>query len=313
MIIFFYGEDTFRMRQKLRELKEKFVTASLGDTNLAVLDGERITYDEFVRQILAMPFLSKTRLVIVENLLRKAKKDVAEKIPEGFKKMTASTVLVFVEEGIPDRRTALFRKLSKEKVEEFKLLEPESLRRWIKKEVETRGGTIDSAAILKLAEFVGNDLWRMTNEIDKLIAFGPKITHQNIEILVNPQIQANIFNLIDAMAQKNIKLANKELYRLLNSGANELYILTMIIYQYRNLLIIKDLGERLKNTNRWALAKKAGLHPFVIQKSLAVLPKYSLDQLKNVYGILQDFDVRMKTGKIESRVALELLIFKLAK
>jgi len=313
MIIFFYGEDTFRMRQKLRELKEKFVTASLGDTNLAVLDGERITYDEFVRQILAMPFLSKTRLVIVENLLRKAKKDVAEKIPEGFKKMTASTVLVFVEEGIPDRRTALFRKLSKEKVEEFKLLEPESLRRWIKKEVETRGGTIDSAAILKLAEFVGNDLWRMTNEIDKLIAFGPKITHQNIEILVNPQIQANIFNLIDAMAQKNIKLANKELYRLLNSGANELYILTMIIYQYRNLLIIKDLGERLKNTNRWALAKKAGLHPFVIQKSLAVLGKYSLDQLKNVYGILQDFDVRMKTGKIESRVALELLIFKLAK
>ena len=313
MILFFYGEDTYRMRQKLRALKEKFVSASLGDTNLAVLDGERITNDEFVRQILAMPFLAKTRLVIVENLLGKAKKDVIEKIPEGFGKMTASTVLVFVEEGIPDRRTTLFRKLSKERVEEFKLLEPESLRRWIKKEVETRGGTIDSAAILKLAEFVGNDLWRMTNEIDKLIAFDPKITPQNIEILVNPQIQTNIFNLIEAVSQKNIKLANKELYRLLNSGAHELYILTMIIYQYRNLLILKDLVERLKNTNSWTLAKKAGLPPFVVQKSLAVLPKYSLDQLKNIYGALQDFDSQMKTGKIESRVALELLIFKLSK
>src|SRR4030042_2543084 len=140
MIIFFYGEDTFRLRQKLNQLKEKFVSASFGDTNLAVLDGERTTNDEFFPQILAMPFLAKTRLVIVENLLGKAKKDVIEKIPEGFRKMTASTVLVFVEEGIPDRRTTLFKRLSKERVEEFKLLESDQLKRWIKKEVEARGG-----------------------------------------------------------------------------------------------------------------------------------------------------------------------------
>jgi len=318
MILFFYGEDTFRLRQKLKALKEKFVTASLGDTNLAVLDGKTITFDEFIRQILAMPFLAKSRLVIVENIMRGKKSavsgDILEKIPEALVKVPKSTVLVFVEEGVPDRRLALFKKLNQPgQVQEFKLLEPEPLRRWIKKEVENRGGAIDSAVISKLAEYIGNDLWRMTNEIDKLATYNLQLTTENIELLVNPQVQANIFNLIDQTARKNLSQATKELYKLLTHGEHELYILTMIIYQYRNLLIIKDLMERIKSNNRWTLAKKAGLHPFVVQKSLALMPRYSLEELKQIYGRLLDFDVRIKTGKIEPRVALELLIFKLTK
>lgn len=314
MILFFYGQDTFRLRQKLRELKTKFVTASLGDTNLAILDGKSVTFDEFIRQILAMPFLAKSRLVIVENILKDGKKDILEKMPEALVKVPKSTVLVFVEEGAPDRRTAIFKKLNKPgQAQEFKLLEPEPLRRWIKKEVETRGGKIDPQATSKLAEYVGNDLWRMSNEIDKLTTYNKQLTTENIELLVNSQIQANIFNLIDDAARKNLGAATKELYKLLKTGQNELYILTMIIYQYRNLLVIKDLSQRLKPNNRWTLAKKTGLHPFVIQKSLAIMSGYTLEDLKKIYGRLLDFDVRIKTGKIEPRTALELLIFEIAK
>ncbi len=314
MILFFYGEDTYRLWQKLKALKEKFISASLGDTNLAVLDGKTITFDEFIRQILAMPFLAKSRLVIVENILKDGKKDILEKIPEALIKVPKSTVLVFVEEGVPDRRTAPFKKLNQPgKMEEFKLLESEPLRRWVKKEVETRGGAIDSAAISKLVEYIGNDLWRMTNEIDKLTTYNLQLTTENIELLVNSQIQANIFNLIDEAAQKNLPAATKELYKLLKTGANELYILTMIIYQYRNLLVIKDLSQRLKSNNRWTLAKKSGLHPFVVQKSIAIAAKYTLEDLKQIYAKLLDFDVRIKTGKIELRTALELLIFEIAK
>lgn len=323
MILFFYGEDTFRMRQKLKALKEKFVTASLGDTNLSVLDGGKVTFDEFVRQILAMPFLSKSRLVIVENIMAGKKsaqgesasgREVLEKIPDSLAKVPNSTVLVFVEEEAPDRRTALFKRLNKPgQAQEFKLLEPEALRRWIKKEVEDRGGTIDPAAISKLFEYVGSDLWRMSNEIDKLTTYNKQLTTENIELLVNPQVESNIFKMIEAVAKKDLKIATQELYKLLKSGEHELYILTMIVWQYRNLLIIKDLSERIKTTNSWSLAKKAGLSPFVVQKSLMVLPRYSLEDLRKIYRTLSDFDIKIKTGKIESRVALELMIFELAK
>ena len=312
MILFFYGQDTYRMRQKLKALKEKFISASLGDTNLAVLDGQTVTFDEIIRQIFALPFLAKSRLVIIENILQKGKKEILESLAEKLGHVPKSTVLVFVEEGLPDRRIAIFKKLNQPgQAQEFKLLEPEPLRRWIKKEVESRGSQIDSAATAKLAEYIGNDLWRQSNELDKLLAYQKNITCENIELLVNPQIEADIFYLIDNIARQNLKGAIKELYKLLKAGENELYILTMIVYQYRNLLILKDLIERTKTNNRWALAKKAGLHPFVVQKSLAVLPKYSLGQLKKIYGQIADFDIKIKTGKIEPRTAIELLIFKL--
>lgn len=350
MIIFFYGEDTYRMRQKLKALKEKFISASLGDTNLSLLDGATISFDEFVRQILAMPFLTKSRLVIVENLLKNAKKSaqggVLEKIPDSLKKVPNSTVLVFIEEGVPDRRTALFKRLSKEKTEEFKLLEPDQLRRWVARELEIRnlpagkaGVKCEAGVISKLIDYVGADLWRMKNEIDKLTAYchsdrreeSPTnvgdanklrdasqnaqhdIRTEDIELLVQPQIQSNIFNLIEAIANKNLKLSVKELYKLLNSGQNELYIFTMIVYEYRNLLILKDLTERGKVENQWTLAKKAGLHPFVVQKSLGTLKKYKFEDLKNAYKKILNFDIKIKTGKMESRTALELLIFELCK
>ena len=340
MIIFFYGQDTYRMRQKLKALKEKFISASLGNTNLSVLDGANISYDEFVRQILAMPFLSKSRLVIVENIMKGQKsakggpppkadgpraqapgRDILEKIPEALSKVPNSTILVLVEEGKPDKRTSIFKKLAKEKVEEFKLLEPDQLRRWIIREVENRKSKIDSDGLSKLIEYVGNDLWRMSNELDKLTAYfstslgtgSKQLTAENIELLVNPQIQANVFDLIDNIARKNLSAAIKELYKMLNTGQHELYILTMISWQYRNLLIIKDLALRTKISNSWALAKKAGISPYVVQKCLSILPRYKFEELKKIYAEISDYDFKIKTGKIKPRPAIELLIFRLCK
>ncbi len=53
------------------------------------------------------------------------------------------------------------------------------------------------------------------------------------------------------------------------------------------------------------------MHPFVAQKTLTLASKYSIEDLKKIYGVLLNFDSRIKTGKIEPKVALELLIFKL--
>lgn len=326
MILFFYGEDNFRLKQKIKELKQKFIDASLGDTNLAVLDGKTEPYDNIVRQILAMPFLAKSRLVIIENLLKEGKPEVKEKIVEFLPKIPASSVVVFVEEGSPDKRTALYKKLNQPKTsQEFKLLEGAELNKWIKDEVRRRGGEIESDAIDKLVEYVGNDLWRMANEIDKLTAYrlqtpekigslstvvGSHIAVSDIELLVKPMVESNIFDLIDAIGAKNQKKALYELHALLEAGQNELYILSMIVYQFRNLLIVRDFLDR-GTTNQYDLAKKAKIHPYVAGKTLAQARSYGLDELKNIYAKLLDFDCAIKTGKMESRTALDLLTVKL--
>lgn len=336
MILLFYGEDNYRLKQKIKELKAKFTSASLGNTNLAVLDGKTILIDELTRQVLAFPFLAKSRLVLVENLLKEGKKEIQDKVIELLPKVPVSTVLAFMEDGSPDKRTSLFKKLNQPKqVQEFKLLEPLELSKWIKQEIEKRGANIDTAAIQLLINYVGNDLWRLSNELDKLIAYrlqttvygtekdqkggsrlsvdGSLINVNDVNLLVRSQTQSNIFDLIDAVANKNQKRATQELHRLIENGEAALYIFTMIIYQYRNLLIVKDLEER---SNRplygYDIAKYAGLHPFVAQKTLIQTKKYTFSELKNIYKFLLDFDLRIKTGKIEPNTAIDLLVVKLS-
>jgi len=324
MILFFYGEDNFRLKQKIKKLKEKFISSSLGDINLSILDGKSITFDEFVRQVLAMPFLANSRLVIVENLMRASKKtnkgeissknaDIQEKIIALLPKVPENTVLVFLEEGIPDRRTALFKKLAQpKKFEEFKLLEGLALEEWIRSEIEARGGEINLLAIQKLAEYVGNDLWRMTNEIDKLISYSKIVTVKEIELFIKAQVESNIFNLTDSIASRNSKQALKELHKLLDNGEAELYLLSMIVSQFRNLLIAKDLSDRSGGKlSQWDLAKTAGMHPFVAQKTIWQIKNYKLEELKQIYDKLLECDLKVKTGQLEPKTALDLLIIKL--
>jgi len=314
MILFFYGEDTYRLGQKLKQLKEKFISSSLGDTNLSVLDGKTVTYDEIARQILALPFLARKRLVIIESIISEGRKEVQEKMVDFLGHIPDSTVVVFSEEGLPDRRTALFKKLNKPgQAQEFKFLQDEKLRLWVRKEITSRGGEIETLALTKMIEYVGSDLWRMSNEIGKLIAYKKQITSENIELLVQSQIQANIFDLIDATASRQTTKAINELYKLFQKGSAEVYILTMIVYEYRNLLIVKDIQERTPRISRWELAKKACLHPYVLGKTLALSQKYTLEKLKEIYGKLLDFETSIKIGKIESKLALELVMFELTK
>jgi DNA polymerase-3 subunit delta len=377
MILFLFGEDTYSSHQKLAQIKAKFIDASLGDTNLSVADcaDKELDYTQITQMVLAMPFLAKTRLVVIKNLLSDGKKKLQEQFIELLDKVPDSTVLLIYESEKVDRRTALFKALTSStslragktkttkttseeslqaggsppqrcsiQAQEFKSLEPYELKKWIKYEVEKQGGTIDNLAIDKLIEYIGNDLWRLSNEIAKLISYCHSerseetrdssaklpqndIKVRDVELLVRARVVANVFDLIDAIGAKNIKKAQNELHKLTNSGQNELYIHTMIVYQFRNLLIVKDLltnskpastvgGSETLNfkqipNNKFEISKQSGLHPFVVEKTMGQAKNYTFERLKEIYQILLDYDIKMKTGQIELGLALDMLLIDL--
>lgn len=311
MVLFLYGEDNYRLKHKLKEMKEKYISASLGDTNLTILDGKTVKADDIIRQVLAYPFLAKTRLVIVENLLKEGKKEIQEKIVEFLPKVPESTVLVFTEDAVPDKRISLFKKLVKlAKVQEFKALDDAAVIAWIREESEKNGAQITPDATDKLFNFIGHDLWQLSNEIAKLTAYNNKITPETVELLVKTQTSSDIFGLIDAVASHNKKKALSELYRAVENGDHELYILSMIVYQYRNMLVVRDLMDRGANS-QYDLASRAKLHPFVVGKTMNLVRNIKLADLKTAYSTLLDFDIAVKTGRIDSKVALDILIVKL--
>ena len=112
--------------------------------------------------------------------------------------------------------------------------------------------------------------------------------------------------MIDYLGQKKVKLALKELDTLKQSGEHEIYILSMIVYQFRNLIQAKDVLSQGGNKND--LSKRAKLHPFVATKSISQAKNFSFEELKGIYGKLMELDYRLKSGQIEPNLALEAFI-----
>jgi len=310
MLIFLYGEDNYRSRQKLNKLKANFLAKDSSGMNLQELDGARVELAELKNAVQAAPFIGEKRLIIVENLLSVKNKNllagVADLLNQG---LPESSVVVFWEAEMPDKRTKLFKLLTKQgQTEEITLLTGQALNKWIADEAVSREGKISAEATSKLAAYGGNDLWQMAQEIDKLVTYkkGTEITAGDVDELVKAKLDTNIFNFVDALGRQDKESALKLLHDQLASGEHALYLLTMITYQFRNLLIVKELLEN--GSNQYGLAKEAKMHPFVAQKTAQQAGNYSLGGLKMIYRKLLDLDAALKTSKIEPRLGLDLLV-----
>ncbi len=316
-ILFLFGEDTYRSHRKLRQIMDRYIDASLGDTNLAILDGGTIQFDVIVRQIQALPFLAKTRLVVIRNLLLTGKKDVCDQVSAYLDRIPSSTVVVFYEAGQPDRRTKLFKQLNQPKrVEYFPLLQGVALNRWLSLATLERQLRLAPAGQKLLLERVGNDLWRLANELDKLAAYQvtqPPETSLDLsalDALVVGQAPTDVFRLVEAITRRAPTQALTELARLLEQGEAELYLFAMIVYQFRTLLILKEAVQEGYRSPA-ALARVIKIAPFVAEKNLRFLESFTLEQIIAAEIRILSYDRAMKVGEIEPRIALELLIGEL--
>ena len=317
MIFFLYGPDTYRSRQKLRELKEKFLAdIDQSSLNLTVLDGAEINIEKINSAVATPPFLARKRMVVVINLFSQSKsKDLGQQIIELLDKenLTKDVILVFWEGDKVDERKSLFKRLAKEKyAQKFDLLRSHEVKNWIRAEMKKQGGLINAGAIEKLAELAGNDLWEVSSEIAKLVAYKDKSTIEVSDVvkLVRGKFDDNIFNFVDAIANKNTKQAYKLLADQLNSGANDLYLLAMLIRQFRILLQVKDLTEG-RSISPSQVASELKIHPFVVKKALLQIKNFSAGQLKSIYRQLLATDVKIKTNWADSRVLFDLLLTKI--
>ena len=387
MIIFLYGQDTYRSRQKLNEIIEQYKKIHKSGLSLIYLDAENLekakrspsfssspsfsraiakgeeesllsspslressVFENFRDAIQQTSMFGEKKLIVLSNIF--ANQDFKEKFFKNYKnffklkpnakiELDAEDIILFYEENkILEKDKFLNFLKTKTKTQNFEPLEGEKLKNWVRQELSKFKTEINPEALNKLINFVGNDLWQMSNEIKKLasfkkdkkgkedksssspaqaiaqskrkdLSFRPfaatrEINVEDVELLIKPKIETAIFKTIDAIAQKNKKQALLLIHKHLEKGDNPLYLLSMINFQFRNLLIIKDLIER--HSPYYSISKMTGLHPFIVKKSHQQADKFTLQELKKIYRRIFEVDLAIKTGKIGSETALDLLI-----
>lgn len=296
MIQFLYGQDTYRSRQELVRIIEDYKKTNpdwLDFNRIDTNDKEIEVFEEIRKNSETISMFNEKKLIVIENIFL-ANQQVQEQVLNFFKKKQFKNVEIVLRDEEPDKRSKLFKFLQK-KSKEFKPLTGAQLKNWIEDYVEKQKGKIESPAIEKLVEYIGSDLWRMSNEINKLLNYSKIIKSENVELLVKPEIDLNIFNLVDALGYKNKNKALELFKRYSEKGEDENYLLAMFIYQIRNLIKVKSGG-------------KLDMHPFVIRKTGQQARNFDWDDLKKIYSQLLTIDFDIKTGKTDIRTALEIFL-----
>lgn len=309
MIIFLYGKDTYRSYQNLKKIVKYYKKVHKSGLNLRFFDFKEDTFGDFKDEFRIQPMFGERKLMILKNAF--SNKDFKKRfldLKEDFTK--SNNIILFYEKGKVLEKDSLFVFLRKNgKCQQFEPLERGKLKAWIEREFKKHGVEIDSEAKDLLLDYVGNDLWRLSNEIKKLFLFKKgRIEKRDVKKLVRAKIETDIFRTIDALAKKQKKKALSLIHEHLKRGDSPLYILAMINFQFRNILMIKERLQSANSIQIRELSRELNLHPFVVKKTLQLAENFSFEELKNIYQKLFEIDLKIKTGQIEPEMAIDLLI-----
>ena len=132
---------------------------------------------------------------------------------------------------------------------------------------------------------------------------------ETVRKLVTPSIDQSIFDLVEAMTAGRADTALPAYRRMLAAKESEMYVLTMIQWQLRNLLLAKTAP----GLSAAELAKEAGMSPYVAEKMLTAQRRHDESALRRAYIRAAECELNIKSGQIKSDVAVEQLIYSVAR
>lgn len=312
MFYVFHGEDTFAQKERLAELLAKVGDPAMVELNTTRFEGI-MPFGAFRQACDVVPFLAKHRVTIVQDLLAAKPNEVfLGKLLAYLPTLPESARVFFLESSaIPanHRLIKLAEKATNGFVRRFDRLEGAALNRWIQQRVQSLGGTISPRAAHMLAMNIGNDLAVQENEIAKLVMFrsdAQTISAEDVALLCPYVAEASIFDLVDAIGNRNARQAALLLQHKLNEGTDPFYLFAMLVRQFRLLIQVKEAAGNGASVPE--ISKTLKLHPFAAGKLNQQCHGFSLPQLEQIYAHLLDVDVGVKTGQADMTTSLHLFI-----
>jgi DNA polymerase III subunit delta len=331
LLYILWGKDDFSLEEALLEIKKSLGEDSLLSTNTNVLDGQKLSLNELKSVGGAMPFLSTKRLVIIKGLLERfepkdktgrpktgkgsnLKTDESQLMADSILGFPESTILVLVD-SLEIRKTSLqnnplFKAVSgKAEIKQFPPLKGPKLSQWIQNRVAQKSSSISVQATSLLVDTIGGDLFTMSNEIDKLVAYtgSRKIEERDIRAVVSASQEGDIFAMVDAIIDHKAGMAEQILQKLFQNGRMPQQILGLLARQVQMLIQIKELKSQ-KRPSAEIQSRLGIFNPFAWDKILKQAEKYTMSRLSEIYQSLLVTDLSIKTGRLDGDLALILLI-----
>lgn len=293
-IYFLHGEEAYFIDEITNAIIENALEEHERDFNQTICYGKDTDVSNVLSFAKEFPMMSARKLVVVREAQDLKNIDELESY---MTQPTDTTVLVidFKYKNF-DTRKKLIKEAAKngivfksEKVPDYKLEE------WINRYVKQSGFGITPKAAILLAEFLGNDLGKIVNELDKLqilVEKGTVINEVHVEENIGISKDYNMYEMVNAIAERNyLKACVIADYFDHNPKAASLIPLTANIFSHFERLMRIHFAE---NKSKEAIASSLKVHPFVASKLLQSAKLYPPKKIAVNVAVLHEFDLKSK-------------------
>ncbi len=343
MFYLLHGDDEFTSREQLRKLRQQgdfgynqdsysgaeidLTTLLITTTTMPFLSEQRLVVIEGLpkRKRGETSPSSESSVETAESTAKGAKSKRSKKsaksgpptratfektLAEHVATMPETTILILLVDEVIEGANPLLKAAEKHgKVIQSSVPKGNALESWITKRAKNLHVKIMPDAVTLLANFIGGNLRLLANELDKLATFvGPDgtIKDEDVRRLSAHVQEARIFDLTDALAQRNRKQALNILHDLLSDGEPPLKLISTITSQVRSLILVKELAQ--KGMRSPQIASTVGMPPFVAEKAIRQIGNFSTAQLEGTYRQLLATDAALKRSRMTPELALDLLV-----
>ena len=303
-----YGDEDYLKLQYKNNLLRALVTE--GDTmNFSRFEGKEAQVPALIDLAETMPFFAEHRVILVEDsgFFKNAAPQLAEYLPD----MPETTCMIFIEKEV-DKRSKTYKSLKDiGRMVEFKTPDEKMLTRWVLTVLQKNGKKLTQPTMQLFLEKAGNSMGNIDRELEKLICYvGDReiIQMDDVEEICTGQTENRIFDMIHMMAEKRQKEALELYYDLLALKEPPMRILFLLVRQFNILLQVKTMVAAGMEQNQ--IADRAGLRSFTIRRYRSEAGHFSVQKLKEALRDCARAEEDVKTGRLDDRLSVELILVK---
>ena len=294
-IYFLMGEESYFIDKLADYIEENLLSEDEKGFNQTVLYGRDVTIEDIVSTAKRYPMMAERQVVIVKEAQDLSR--TIDKLESYVENPMMSTVLVFCYKyKTLDKRKKMTKSIDKIGVVfESKKLYENQVGDWIKRVLSGKNYTIEPKANAMLVEFLGADLSKINNELEKLQIILPKgsmITPKHIEENIGFSKDFNNFELLNALGSRNqLKAYQIVQYFSDNQKANPLVVTTSTVFGFF-VKILKYHG--LKDKNPKNVASVLGVSPYFLKDYDLALKNYPMRKVSQIVTTLRELDIKSK-------------------
>lgn len=306
------GEENYYIDLVMDYAEHKLLPESEAGFNLSVFYGKDASWSDVVNACMRYPMFAERQVVLLKEAQQM--KDIDKLDPYIEHPLKSTVFVVSYKEKTLDKRTKLYKTIKKdgevftsEKVKEYKMVE------WVTDYMQQQGLNMGQKAIILLVDFVGNDLSRITNEIEKItVNLGQRktITEDDIEKYVGVSKEYNAFELQSAMSKKDLAKAIKIIqYFESNPKAAPIQLVLPALYGFfSKLYSVFGMADKSEAAIRPLFYN----NPFATKEAMAAMKMYGYEGIEKSLLLLHEYNLRSigvnDTGTSDGSLLKEMVV-----